>query len=163
MNIRDIAAADLPGLLALNNEHAREVNALSEAELAGLVRVAAAARIVDGGVGFIIAFDQTTPAQGPNHGWYLANVPAFVYIDRVVVAATARGQGVARRLYGELMTIAGSRPLCCEINIDPPNPASAAFHARLGFTACGEAVDPRNGKRVRYLIRRPPADSQTAP
>jgi predicted GNAT superfamily acetyltransferase len=39
------------------------------------------------------------------------------------------------------------------VNIDPPNPASLAFHAKLGFVGCGEAIDPRNAKRVRYLVR----------
>lgn len=35
--------------------------------------------------------------------------------------------------------------------MEPPNEVSLAFHARLRFVAVGEAVDPRNGKRVRYL------------
>jgi predicted GNAT superfamily acetyltransferase len=82
-----------------------------------------------------------------------ARGPAFLYVDRVVVAAEARGLGHARRLYDDLAATAAGRPLCCEINLVPPNPASLAFHERLGFAACGEADDPRNGKRVRYLVR----------
>jgi len=92
--------------------------------------------------------------HGPNHAWFLARHRAFLYIDRVVVAAQARGRGWARRLYEDAAAIAGARPLCCEVNIVPPNEASLAFHERLGFVACGEAADPRNGKRVRYLERR---------
>ncbi|MBC7975179.1 MAG: GNAT family N-acetyltransferase, partial [Myxococcales bacterium] len=72
---------------------------------------------------------------------------------RVVIAADARGRGHARRLYDDLATRAAGRPLCCEVNVQPPNPGSLAFHERLGFVACGEADDPRNGKRVRYLVR----------
>jgi predicted GNAT superfamily acetyltransferase len=140
-------------VLALNNEHAAEVNALTMEGLARLVEHAAHARVVDPGLGFLIALDETTPARGPNHGWFLARRPAFAYIDRVVVVAAARGRGVARALYDDLGALAAGRPLCCEVNIDPPNPGSLAFHARLGFRACGEAVDPRNGKRVRYLER----------
>jgi uncharacterized protein len=151
--IRPITSDDLPALVALNDAHAVEVNALGAAGLAALVAGAAVARVVDGGLGFLIALDERTPSHGPNHGWFLARQPAFLYIDRVVVAPEARGRGLARRLYDELATLAGGRPLCCEVNLVPPNPGSLAFHERLGFVACGEAVDPRNGKKVRYLIR----------
>jgi predicted GNAT superfamily acetyltransferase len=51
------------------------------------------------------------------------------------------------------MSVAAGRPLCCEVNIEPPNDASLAFHERLGFVGCGEGMDPRSGKRARYLVR----------
>lgn len=151
--LRAVTSADLPAMLALNNAHAAEVNALTAEALAALVEVAAHARVIDGVAGFLIALSDRTPPQGPNHAWFLARYPAFLYIDRVVVAAEARGLGHARRLYDDLAAIAAGRPLCCEVNLAPPNPASLAFHDRLGFAACGEADDPRNGKRVRYLVR----------
>ncbi|AKV00118.1 acetyltransferase, GNAT family [Labilithrix luteola] len=152
MHIRDIEPADLPALLALNNDHAAEVNALTHEALARLVAIAASARTIDGG-GFLVAFDEKTPAQGPNHAWFIERQPAFLYVDRVVIMAQARGRGLARRLYEDLASVAAARPLCCEVNLEPPNAASLAFHERLGFAPCGEAIDPRNGKRVRYLLR----------
>jgi predicted GNAT superfamily acetyltransferase len=151
--IRAITRDDLPALLALNNAHAAEVNELTDEALAGLVAVAAHARIVEGAQAFLLAFSERTPAQGPNHAWFLARYPEFLYVDRVVVAPEARGQGHARRLYDDLAAVAAGRPLCCEVNLMPPNPGSLVFHERLGFMPCGEADDPRNGKRVRYLIR----------
>jgi predicted GNAT superfamily acetyltransferase len=151
--ISPLTTEDLPGVLALNNAHAAEVNALTADALAELFARATHARVVDGGLGFLLAFSEQTPALGPNHAWFLARYPAFLYIDRIVIAPAARGLGHARLLYDDLAAIAAGRPLCCEVNVVPPNPASLAFHARLGFVACGEAVDPRNGKRVRYLIR----------
>lgn len=151
--IRDITSADLPAVLALNNAHAVEVNALTADALASLVAVAAHARVVDGGHGFLIAFNERTPVQGPNHAWFAARYPAFLYIDRVVIAPGSRGLGHARRLYDDLAAVAAGRPLCCEVNLVPPNPASLACHDRLGFAACGEGDDPRNGKRVQYLQR----------
>jgi len=151
--IRTLGSADLAAVLALNNAHAAEVNALTPAALAALVDAAAYACVVEGGLGFLIALDERAPAQGPNHAWFLARYPAFLYIDRVVVAPQVRGRGYARRMYEALGEPAGDRPLCCEVNLRPPNPDSLAFHERLGFVPCGEADDPRNGKRVRYLIR----------
>ena len=138
--IRAFTRDDLPAILALNNAHAAEVNALTAEVLEALVAVAAHARVVDGGHGFLLAFSERTPVQGPNHAWFAARHAAFLYNDRLVTAPESRGMGHSRRL-------------CCEVNVAPPNPGSLAFHERLGFVACGEADDPRNGKRVRYLIK----------
>jgi uncharacterized protein len=154
MDIRNITAADLPALLALNNAEAERVNALTPEALEGLLSRAFAARMTADGTGFLIAFDHATPPQGPNHAWFTARESYFAYIDRVVVAPAARGRGVARALYEDLAAIARAEQthlLTCEVNLDPPNPESSAFHEKLGFTPCGEAVDRRNGKRVQYL------------
>lgn len=154
MEIRNIMPADLAALLALNNAEAERVNALTEAGLKSLLASAFAARITTDGQGFLIAFDHATPPQGPNHAWFTARESYFAYVDRVVVAPAARGRGVARALYGDLARMALAEQthlLVCEVNLDPPNPESMAFHETLGFTACGEATDRRNGKRVQYM------------
>jgi uncharacterized protein len=41
----------------------------------------------------------------------------------------------------------------CEVNISPPNPASDAFHAALGFAEVGSASVYGESKTVRYLSR----------
>ena len=154
MEIRNITAADVPALLAINNAEAERVNALTEAALKALLASAFAARMTTDGQAFLIAFDHATPPQGPNHAWFTARESYFAYIDRIVVAPAARGKGVARALYEDVAAIAKAEMtnlLTCEVNLDPPNPESIAFHEKLGFIACGEAVDRRNGKRVQYL------------
>jgi uncharacterized protein len=154
MEIRNITPADVPALLALNNAEAERVNALTTEALEGLLSRAFAARMTVDGQAFLIAFDHATPPQGPNHAWFTARESYFAYIDRVVVAPGLRGKGVARALYEDVAKIALSEQthlLTCEVNLEPPNPESLAFHEKLGFTACGEAVDHRNGKRVQYL------------
>jgi len=140
-------------LLALNNAHAAEVNALGMDAVVALVAIATHARVIESGHGFVIALSEQTPVQGPNHAWFVARYPVFLYIDRIVIAPASRGLGHARRLYEDLAAVADGRPLCCEVNLLPANPVSLAFHERMGFTACGEGDDPRNGKRVRYLQR----------
>jgi predicted GNAT superfamily acetyltransferase len=153
MQLRNIGPRDFPRLLALNNAHAAEVNELTMEEFERSVSIASTARVVEDGPGFLIAFDEGTPAQGPNHAWFAARYAAFLYIDRIIIAAEARGRGLARALYADVARTAARRPLCCEVNIEPLNSASLAFHARLGFVPCGEATDPRNLKKVRYLRR----------
>lgn len=154
-----MALADLPALNALNDAHAAAVNALAPADFAALVGAAFLARMIPGADGrpaaFLLALSHAAPAQGPNHAWFLGRHPAFAYVDRVVVAEGWQGRGLGRRLYADLADrarAAGLPILACEVNLDPPNPGSMAFHDKLGFRPEGEATDPRNGKRVRYLV-----------
>jgi predicted GNAT superfamily acetyltransferase len=79
-----------------------------------------------------------------------------VYVDRVAVAAAAGGRDHARRLYADLArhaAVRGQDMMVCEVNMDPPNPASDAFHAVLGFAEIGSAVMHGDRKTVRYLAR----------
>ncbi|MGH6707822.1 MAG: GNAT family N-acetyltransferase [Bradyrhizobium sp.] len=143
-------------LLALNNEHARELSWLEPARLQHLVAQAFVARRIGNLDAFLLAFDQGAEYDSPNFLWFRARYPRFVYVDRIVVAATARGRGCARRLYDDLFDAAlaaGHDRVVCEVNMQPPNPASDAFHAALGFVEVGTA-DIHDGKRtVRYLSR----------
>jgi predicted GNAT superfamily acetyltransferase len=159
LDVRPIQSADLAALLALNNAHAVE---LSMADAGGLARLIAGAAYsaANGAPGkpdaFVIAFDHTTPPQGPNHAWFLARHPRFLYVDRVCVAPLARRRGLARALYAGAFAAARGRGLpvvCCEVNCDPPNPSSDAFHAALGFREVGRAFLAARGKAVRYLER----------
>jgi predicted GNAT superfamily acetyltransferase len=102
----------------------------------------------------LIALDQDAPYASPNFRWFQARYARFVYIDRVIVAPPARGRGVARALYEDLfgaMRAAGQSLAVCEVNVAPANPASDAFHARLGFAELGRASIHGGTKTVRYL------------
>ena len=160
--VRPVAPQDWASLLALNNRHVPAVNALEPAALSRLLEVALlalAAGPVGAPTGLLILLGPAGPAEGPNHAWVREHHPEAAYIDRVVVSATARGQGLGRRFYAAAAGAAaqaGFAALGCEVNLDPPNPESLAFHHRLGFRPVGEATDPRNGKRVVYLLA--PAD-----
>jgi predicted GNAT superfamily acetyltransferase len=94
--------------------------------------------------------------DSPNYLWFRERYARFVYVDRVVVAPALRGRGYARRLYADLLERArraGHRVVACEVNIDPPNPASDALHAALGFAEVGRATIREAEKTVRYLAR----------
>ena len=143
-------------LLALNNEHAQELSWLTPERLAHLVRQAFLTRRIGQVDAFLLAFDQDADYDSPNFLWFRERYPRFVYVDRIVVAASARGRGLARLLYRELFeqaTLAGHVRIVCEVNSDPPNPASDTFHAALGFAEVGSAAIHGGTKTVRYLLR----------
>jgi predicted GNAT superfamily acetyltransferase len=149
--------ADEAAILALNRAHVAETSALGAADLRALLaqafHVGVCAR---GREAFLIALDQDAIYSSPNFEWFKLRYERFVYIDRVIVAPSARGRGLARLLYEKLFAAAaGARHvlISCEVNVQPPNPASDALHAALGFSEVGRAVLPGGEKRVRYLTR----------
>lgn len=103
---------------------------------------------------FLIAMDETSSYGSVNYHWFCKRHPRFLYIDRIVVDETARGNGFGRTLYADLFTFVqagGFDRVCCEVNFDPPNPASDAFHKALGFEETGRAAIHNGLKTVRYL------------
>ena len=151
-----IAQGDEADILALNNEHAAELSWLEADRLSFLLGEAFYARRIGDLEAFIMTFDQEANYDSPNFLWFCERYERFIYVDRVVVAAHARGRGHARRLYQDLFEHAGRAGhtlVTCEVNTDPPNPASDAFHAALGFTEVGDAVIHGGKKAVRYYVK----------
>jgi uncharacterized protein len=156
-------SADEAAMLALNSAHVAETSFLEAAELRALLAQAFHVGTRDAGrEAFLIALDQDANYASPNFQWFKSRHQRFVYVDRVIVAASQRGRGLARLLYEELITAAAQARhtlIGCEVNVEPPNLASDAFHAALGFAEVGRAVLPGGTKRVRYLTREiPPAE-----
>ncbi len=144
-----------PDLVALNNAHAAELSFLSPERFAALIGEAFLACRIGEGDALLLAFDQAAAYDSPNFLWFRERFERFVYVDRIVVSPAARGRGLARRLYEHLFERAGTADhgrVVCEVNADPPNPASDAFHASLGFAEIGVAL-LANGKTVRYFSR----------
>jgi predicted GNAT superfamily acetyltransferase len=151
---QSIAAAEVSNdeplaktLLALNNTYAQELSWLEPARLEHMVGQAFLARRIGDLDAFLLAFDQGADYDSPNFLWFRA---------RIVVAASARRRGCARRLYRSLFehaATAGHERVVCEVNINPPNPASDTFHAALGFVEVGSASVHEGSKTVRYLSR----------
>ncbi len=157
-----ITPEDEAEILRLNNLHAAELSWLDTAALSAMLGRAFHARRVGRAEAFLLAFDQHAAYGSPNFAWFRKRFEAFVYVDRIAVAAEARGRGHARRLYADLFrraAAAGHARIGCEVNLDPPNPASDALHASLGFAEMGRAVLRDGTKTVRYLLRTadPPA------
>ncbi len=142
-------------LLALNNAHAEALTELSPSEWRRLLDQAFLVLFAGEGDAFLVALDEGADYGSPNFLWFRGRFARFVYVDRVVVAAHARGRGLGRALYQTLIAHAGAaghERIVSEVNSDPPNPGSDAFHAAMGFAVIGAAT-LSNGKSVRYYAR----------
>jgi predicted GNAT superfamily acetyltransferase len=140
-------------LLKLNNDFADNLSFLDPEGARQLLSQSFMAAHV-GDNAFLLALDQDAAYDNPNFNWFKQRFDHFVYVDRVVVSKNLRGQGIARTLYDALFsraTAKGHAQVVCEINLDPPNPGSDAFHIAMGFEAIGQAYLPGRSKTVRYF------------
>ena len=144
---RSLIPADLTLLLALNNAAVPAVNELDAPALAALVEHSHLAVAVvrsdapDLALGFAILFVAGADYESENYRWFSARSTDFLYVDRIVVADGHRGQGLGQVLYDAIFGAARRLNLAevlCEVNLEPPNPGSLAFHDRLGFTEVGQ-------------------------
>ena len=156
----DTADERIAAVLALNNAHALQVSVLDEAGLRALLAQAFHAPVIGNVDAFLIALDQTAEYGSPNFAWFRARYPRFAYVDRLVVSPAARGRGLARQMYAGLFQAAadaGHTVILCEVNQEPPNPASDALHQALGFQPVGTATVYGGSRTVQYLARPLPA------
>lgn len=152
-------AAEAARIVAINNGAVPAVNALDECALHQLARmgdVHVAARADGAILGAVVTLGPGRPYDSLNYAWFLERYDDFLYVDRVVVAPAAKGRGVGRLLYEDVVDRArrgGRAHVLSEVNVDPPNPASHAFHERLGFSPVAERLNEREGKVVAMMVR----------
>ena len=144
---------DHEAILAINAEGVPGVSPLDHGKLS---RLAAAADplwvAVEGGrvAAYLIAFPPAADYEGACFLWFRERRPRSLYIDQVAVGSAWRRSGAASALYGALAAAASERgleELTCEVNLDPPNPQSMAFHRAQGFREVGELMVP-DGRTV---------------
>jgi uncharacterized protein len=141
--LRALVPADHAAVRALNDAAVPAVNALTSEALAALVDQGAYARVIADGdtlLALLLVFAPGAAYDSANYAWFSARYARFLYVDRIVVAESARGQGLGARLYDDLAAFARARGVPCllaEVNRAPPNPGSERFHRREGFTEVG--------------------------
>ena len=146
MDVRPVAEEDFAAVVQINADAEKHLNSQATLtvgdlrelrRLAGYFKVACVDRAV---AGFLIAVRSGTSHADPNYQWFSARYPEFLYIDRIVVDSGFRGRKLGSALYTDLFSFArasGAPFGTCEIDCDPPNHVSSAFHAGFGFTEVG--------------------------
>ncbi len=154
MHARSADPGDFAAILALNEESVAVLSPLSEESLAKLHAQAAAHFVVEQNgcvVAFLLALREGAGYASPNYRWFAKRYARFLYVDRVVVALAAHGQGLGSLLYRRLFEHAAAlhvERVVCEIDVDPPNLQSQAFHARFGFREVGRQAIAGGRKTV---------------
>ncbi len=139
VSIRDAVKGDEEFILALNaasTPAVGEMDAQDYADIAGWAHRVLVAELDGKRCGFLILIRPGSAYPSLNYTWFELTFREHLYVDRIAVAETAKGRGVGRALYDEAMKIAaadGDMRLTAEVNVDPPNPDSIAFHERMGF------------------------------
>ena len=157
-SIRDAGDSDFAAILRLNSEWVHFTSPLDSDALTELHRQSAYHRVVATGSGdvvaFLLALREGCDYDSPNYRWFDSRGGEFLYVDRVVVAGSAHGQGLARLLYEDLFCFArdtGVDRVVAELDVDPPNERSRRFHDAFGFQEVGTQRVAGGAKRVSLL------------
>lgn len=154
--LRPIAPDDHAAVLAWNEEHVELLSPLDESRLVTLLGWTDLGSVitVDGrDLGFVLTFGPDSPYDSPNFRWFAERHDRFYYLDRVVVDPAARRTGLGTQVYDEIEDRARQvgQVMCLEVNLDPPNEPSLAFHRGRGYTEVGR--DDATGHLVSLMVK----------
>ncbi|HXP38324.1 MAG TPA: GNAT family N-acetyltransferase [Solirubrobacteraceae bacterium] len=143
IHIRALELRDHERVLELNQASVQELSALDEPRLRYILALAHRSLVAASDDGDVLAF---ALAIAPGTGYDSLNYTtlgemfeSFLYLDRIAVADRARRKGLGAALYDAMETAAAPfGRMVCDVNIEPRNDASLAFHAARGYREVGE-------------------------
>ena len=143
VGLRPVTPEDHEAVLALNERHVELLAPLDHARLEQLLDWCDRAEVVevDGTFGgFVITFAAGSPYDGENFAWFSQRHEDFAYLDRVVIAEPHQRRGLGTLVYDRLEAECGRPVFALEVNLDPPNEPSLAFHRARGYSQVGQRV-----------------------
>lgn len=159
--VRRLRLEDLARVLEINQQNTPEVGSIDAGRLAFLFdesAIALAAEVGDEVVGFTLVLAPGSTYDSVNYRWFADRGDDIMYLDRVAIDARHRRLGLGRALYTSVFDEISAQHaemtrLGLEVNVQPPNPGSMAFHEGLGFTEVGRQDTPYGA--VVSLMERP--------
>jgi len=139
--LRPIELGDHDAVLRLNDANVELLAPMGPERLRDLLGWADLGHVIehDGAfAGFVLTFVPGTAYDSVNYRWFAQAYADFYYLDRIVLTPSARRRGLGTRVYAAIEERA--RPhgrMVLEVNLDPPNEGSLAFHAGRGYRQVG--------------------------
>jgi hypothetical protein len=143
ISIRALQRADHPRVLELNQASVQELSPLDEPRLQYILALAHRSLVAASDDGRVIAFALAiapgTDYDSLNYTTLGEMFESFLYLDRIAVAGSTRRKGLGAALYDAMEAAAAPfARIVCDVNIEPRNDASLAFHAARGYREVGE-------------------------
>jgi len=159
--IRPMRDGDHAAVLRLNEGSRPEVWPLAETDLSNLLAFGGyhlvAVDTEEHVLGYLLSFPYTSRYDDAEIREFRRLIAEpFLYICQVVIASEHRRHGIGRAFYDAVADHAqraGIQALCCDVNTDPPNPTSLAFHHTLGFKQITERR-ASNGFVIALLVKK---------
>lgn len=139
--LRDLTLDDLAAAHVINRANVPDVGEVSLERMGWLQEMTAISIGVfdDHGsmLGFCMVFPPGTDYDSTNYTWFMERYDDAYYLDRVAFSEPARRRGLGTRLYDaveqRIVDAPGIARLALEVNSDPPNEGSLAFHTGRGY------------------------------
>jgi predicted GNAT superfamily acetyltransferase len=155
--IRPMTEEDAGFVVALNKELEWAAAPMDAERLTMLRKQAELAVVVDdveGPAAFAITLGPGTSYDSVNYLWFCGRFEQFLYLDRIMVAEHARRRGIGSLIYDAMEEHARAfGRMVCEVNSEPPNEPSLAFHLGRGYQERGHQRMP-DGHEV-VLLEKP--------
>ena len=157
VTVRPITENDLTEIIPANNAEIPAVSLLDEDKLTTILdaaETAVVAEVDDEVAGFVFGLPSgLEDFDSANYQGFEEHLDDYVYIERIVVMPGNQGLGIGRQLYDHVVDNSDAPVLVSEVNTEPRNDASLAFHDRFGFEPIGE-LTYGEGIRCAKLARR---------
>jgi predicted GNAT superfamily acetyltransferase len=152
--LRPITAADHDDVVALNERHVHLTAPMDRVRLVEFVEAAEHADVIDVAgefAGFVITFAVGAAYDGTHFDWFSQKYDDFCYLDRIVIHEDFQRRGLGSFAYDEIEGSCGRPILALEVNIDPPNEPSLAFHRARGYSEVGQS--DASGHLVSLMVK----------
>jgi predicted GNAT superfamily acetyltransferase len=143
VKLRPLTTADYAAVLALNATAEGLVEPLGADRLDWLRLIAAHAAVVDldgRPAGFVLTFTPGSAYDSLEFEWFAQTyADRFLFIERIVIAAENRRQGIASQVYRAIERAA--KPFdraVARVRSDPPDEAGLGFHTARGYVEVGK-------------------------